>query len=269
MKYIVLTLGILLAAQFPAAFAADAANKPTAPKAAAKSGFSGKVAETMNAASYTYVLVETASGKKWAAAPQFSVKVGDTVAIGDPMEMRNYHSKTLNRDFDVVFFTGSVTVNGKAPVGVASTPPTGSSTAQLPQGHPPIGGNAANPKMPAGHPDVSGASARTSIDFAGIKKAQGGKTVAEIYAGKAKLAGQQTSVRGKVVKYNEMIMGKNWVHIQDGTGAVGSNDLLVTTADKVKVGDTVLVKGKVATDKDFGANYKYAILIEEAKIVVE
>ena len=269
MKYIVLTLCLLLAAQFPVAFAADAAKKPSAPKAAAKSGFSGKVAETMNATSYTYVLVDTGAKKMWAAAPQFTVKVGDNVAVEDPMEMRNYHSKTLNRDFDVVFFTGSITVNGKNPVAVASTPPAGSSAAQLPQGHPPIGGSAMKPQMPAGHPDISAEAAKTPADFSKIKKAQGGKTIAEIYAGKAKLNGQQTSVRGKVVKFNEMIMGKNWVHIQDGTGAVGSNDLLVTTATKVKVGDTVLVTGKVATDKDFGANYKYSILIEDAKIVVE
>ena len=119
------------------------------------------------------------------------------------------------------------------------------------------------------HPTNADAAKASGTDFSKIKKAQGGKTIAEIYAGKAKLNGQQTSVRGKVVKYNEMIMGKNWVHIQDGTGAVGSNDLLVTTATQVKVGDTVLVTGKVATDKDFGSNYKYAIMIEDAKIVIE
>lgn len=268
MKYVILTVCLLVATHLPAADAADAAKAPAAPKAAAKTGFSGKVAETTNAASYTYVLVDTGTKKMWAAAPQFTVKVGDTVAVADPMEMKNYHSKTLNRDFDVVFFTGNISVNNKAPVAVASTPPTGADAAQLPLGHPPIGGKAANPSMPVGHPDIATA-AKTPVDFSKIKKAQGGKSVAEIYAGKAKLNGQETSVRGKVVKYNEMIMGKNWVHIQDGTGAVGSNDLLVTTTTKVKVGDTVLVTGKVATDKDFGANYKYAIMIEDAKIVVE
>lgn len=269
MKYILLTLSLLLTALVPAGLGAEAAKKPAAPKATAKTGFSGKVAETMNATSYTYVLVDTGAKKMWAAAPQFTVKVGDTVAVAEPMEMRNYHSKTLNRDFDVVFFTGSIAVNGKAPVAAASTPPSGASAGQLPQGHPPIGGASANSKMPAGHPDIGAGAAKIPVDFSKIKKAQGGMTVGEIYGGKAKLNGQQTSVRGKVVKYNEEIMNRNWVHIQDGTGAVGSNDLLVTTATKVKVGDTVLVTGKVSTDKDFGANYKYSIMIEDAKIVVE
>jgi hypothetical protein len=182
------------------------------------------------------------------------------------MEMRNYQSKTLNRTFDTVSFTDKITVNGKS----ASVPSSaGGKTADLPQGHPPIGGAPAKAHLPEGHPAVGAKAAQAPADFSKIKKAPGGKTVAEVYAGKAKLNGEQTSVRGKVVKYNAMIMGKNWIHIQDGTGAAGSNDLLVTSASEVKVGDTVLVTGKVATDKDFGAGYKYAILIEDAKIVVE
>jgi hypothetical protein len=79
------------------------------------SGFSGKVVETMNAANYTYVCVDTGKQKRWAAAPQFTVKVGDTVAIASGMAMPNYHSKVLDRDFDVVYFTGSVAVNGTPP----------------------------------------------------------------------------------------------------------------------------------------------------------
>ena len=64
-------------------------------------------------------------------------------------------------------------------------------------------------------------------------------------------------------------MGKNWVHIQDGTGSGDSKDLLVTTTGQAKRGDTVLVEGKVALDKDFGAGYKYNLLVEEAKVTVE
>jgi hypothetical protein len=64
-------------------------------------------------------------------------------------------------------------------------------------------------------------------------------------------------------------MGKNWLHIRDGTGSEGSNDLVVTTAAEVKVGDTVLVSGAVSLNKDFGAGYKYAVIIEDAKLAVE
>jgi len=265
MKRILLTCSLLLATYLPCSFAAelpkDAAAAPPANK-----GFSGKVVETMNAASYTYVLIDTGSEKRWVAAPQFPVKIGDTVAVPAGMEMKDYHSKTLNRDFASVYFTGGVRVNGKA---TDEDPTLSAGLRELPQGHPPIAGSAPQPKMPDGHPQIGAKTTAAAPDFSKIKKAQGGKTVAEIYSGKAKLNGQQTSVRGKVVKYNEQIMGKNWIHIQDGTGAIGSNDLLVTSATAVKVGDTVLVTGKVVTDKDFGSNYKYAIMIEDAKVVAE
>jgi hypothetical protein len=76
-------------------------------------------------------------------------------------------------------------------------------------------------------------------------------------------------VRGKVVKYNSGIMGKNWLHIQDGSGAAGSNDLTVTTSANTKVGDTVLVAGVLSANKDFGSGYKYALIVQDAKVTVE
>ena len=88
---------------------------------------------------------------------------------------------------------------------------------------------------------------------------------------KSSLAGQSVKVRGQVVKYNSEILGKNWLHLRDGSGSVGKNDndLMVTTSTKVKVGDTVLVEGTVSLNKDFGAGYKYAVIIEDAKVTVE
>ena len=64
-------------------------------------------------------------------------------------------------------------------------------------------------------------------------------------------------------------MGKNWLHIRDGSGSEGGNDLTVTTSTAAKVGDTVLVSGKVGVDRDFGSGYKYAVIIEDAQVVVE
>ncbi len=107
------------------------------------------------------------------------------------------------------------------------------------------------------------------MDFSGIKKAEGGKSIAEIYAAKAELGGKPVKVRGKVVKYNANIMGKNWLHIQDGTGTAGSNDLTVTTTAQTNVGDTVLVTGTVSANRDFGSGYKYGLIIEDANVTVE
>ena len=76
------------------------------------------------------------------------------------------------------------------------------------------------------------------------------------------------SVRGKVVKFTPEVLGKNWVHLRDGSGSAadGSNDILVTTLDETKIGDVVLVKGVVQTDRDLGSGYSYKVLIEEAKL---
>jgi hypothetical protein len=253
MKYLLLIGCLILPLRFARAADADSA-------AAAEGSFSGKVVETMSTAGYTYVLVDTSGKKIWAAATQFAVKVGDTASVAGAMPMANFHSKTLNRDFDVVYFTGGITVNG----GVAGAAPT------LPPGHPALPGGAAS-VLPPGHPSLPNQSGSPKVDLTGIKRADGGKTIQEIFAAKAKLAGKSVAVRGKVVKYNSMVMEKNWLHIQDGSGSAekSDNDLTVTTTTSAKVGDTVLVTGVVSTDKDFGAGYKYNVILDDAKVTVE
>ena len=119
------------------------------------------------------------------------------------------------------------------------------------------------------HPMPTGASA-ADVDLAGIARADGGKTVAEVYAEKDGLADATVVVRGKVVKTNAEIMGKNWLHVRDGSGEEGTNDLTVTTAGALpNVGDTVVVTGKVSLNKDFGMGYQYPVIIEDGEVTVE
>jgi hypothetical protein len=122
--------------------------------------------------------------------------------------------------------------------------------------------------MPANHPPARPAG---EIDLAGIAKAEGGKTVADVFTEKDALAGQKVVVRGKVVKTNAGIMGKDWVHVRDGSGADGTNDLTVTTTMNPlpKIGDTVLVTGTAVTNKDFGMGYQYPVLVEDAEVKIE
>jgi hypothetical protein len=124
--------------------------------------------------------------------------------------------------------------------------------------------------MPEGvdHPAVKPTA---EIDLTGIAKADGGKTVAEVYADKDALTGTKVTVRGKVVKSNSGIMGKDWLHVRDGSGADGTNDLTVTTNSKPLpvVGDTVLVTGTVVLNKDFGMGYQYPVMLEGAEVKVE
>jgi hypothetical protein len=188
----------------------------------------------MNTGSYTYVQIDTGEEKIWAVGPRFQVKVGDTVTVPAGLAMNNYRSQTLNRTFDLVYFVGGVRVEGREQDIPAQDPKTG--TAPLPRGHRPDGPKA--DEMPT--------------DFSKIQKPEGGKTVQEVFQQKEDLSGQEIVVRAKVVKFLPEIMDKNWIHLQDGTGGTGTNDLTVTTDASVKVGDIVLIRGKVTTDQDFG-----------------
>jgi hypothetical protein len=239
--------------------------EPAAPaESGASAGTTGKVIETMNAGSYTYVQVDDGSKKIWAAAPQFTVAVGDKVVVPEGAPMQNFQSKTLGRTFDLVYFVPGVQVLGAKAAGGAAT--GGLATAdqavkdQVAAAHAAAGVE--------GHGPVA-AKAAAPVDLSNIKKADGGQTVAEVFAKKADLTGKDVLVRGRVVKFTGEVMGKNWIHVQDGTGSVGSNDLTISTSATADVGNTVLVRGKLVTDRDLGAGYHYDVIIEDGTVSVE
>ena len=200
---------------------------------------SGKVVETMDAGGYTYVCLEKKGVKTWVAIPQTKVTVGKQMALQPGMEMRNFTSKSLNRTFDSIYFSGGLL-------------------------------NASKGNEKKSTSAMSGGSAAPSGEKVSVKKAEGkdAYTVVEIYNQKASLNEKQIVVRGKVVKVSSGIMGKNWIHLQDGTGDVesGTNDIVATTQDSPGVGDVVTVKGTVYKDKDFGAGYRYSVIMEQASV---
>lgn len=123
-------------------------------------------------------------------------------------------------------------------------------------------------KMPEDHPPP--AADKADVDLSGIAKADGGKTVEEVYKEKGTLANGKVVVRGKVVKVNPDIMGKNWLHVRDGSGGDGTNDLTVTTAGTLPdVGEVVVVTGTVVLDQDFGMGYQYPVIVQDAEITIE
>lgn len=92
------------------------------------------------------------------------------------------------------------------------------------------------------------------------------RTVATLNQDRTALAGQTVSVQGKVVKVTNGVMGRNFLHLQDGTGDATNNDLVVTSKQTAKVGDLVIISGVVVVNRDFGSGYTYPLLIEEASI---
>jgi hypothetical protein len=207
--------------------------------AVAPGGISGEVVETMDAGGYTYVRVKSGRDEVWAAGPETPVSVGDAVAMPAGMKMENFKSESLDRSFDAVYFVSEIRVGAEASAG---------GTRQMPPNHPPM------QSVPEG------------MDLSGIEVPDGGTSIANLYSGRDDLEGKQVRVRGKVVKFTPSVMGKNWIHLRDGTGEEGTNDVTVTTDATVAVGDVVTAQGTVVLDKDFGYGYKYVVLVEDAKI---
>ncbi len=231
----------------PVATATTSAPSATSTPAAvpAAGTISGTIAETMNSGGYTYALLQTGSKDSWIATGELPVKVGDRISATIDMPMENFNSKTLNRRFPLIYFVTGVTRNGVAVPGTAGTPALAL----------------------AGSHEPTQATAAPQI-VAPIKPEPGGITIADLWARRKELSGKLVVVSGRVMKVNNGIMGSNWIHLQDGSGGArdGTNDLTVTTSATVKVGDIVTISGKLATDKDFGAGYTYAAIVENATV---
>lgn len=231
-----------LLAAAPLAWSADAKAPAPMPASMAPAGgnVAGEVLELRDVESYTYLKLRTAQGEVWAAVPTAKLAKGAKVTIVDPMVMNNFESKALKKTFDTILF-GTLGADGAA--GAAAGPHAGPH---------------AMPKTAVADPDAK------------VPKAAGpnARTVAEITGKPADVKDKPVLLRGKVVKYNPSIMGKNWAHLRDGSGSAkdSTNDVLVTTKEEVKLGDVVTVKGVVRTDKDFGAGYSYKVMIEDATV---
>ena len=94
-------------------------------------------------------------------------------------------------------------------------------------------------------------------------------TIASINQNKASLGGKTVKTAGTVVKVNNGIMGRNFLHIQDGSGDASNNDLAFTSKQTAKVGDKISISGIAVLNRDFGSGYLYPILIEEATITTK
>mgnify|MGYP001572697392 CR=1 FL=1 len=231
----------------PAATATAPAPAATAAPAAPAAGtISGTIAETMNSGGYTYALLKTGSKDSWIATGELPVKIGDRVSATIDMPMENFNSKTLNRNFPLIYFVTGVSRDGEAVPATA--------------------GLAGAPALAPSHATAEASVAPQVVEP--IKPEPGGITIADLWARRKALSGTVVVVSGKVMKVNNEIMGSNWFHLQDGSGNAkdGTHDLTVTTSALLKVGDIVTISGKLTTDKDFGAGYSYEAIVENATV---
>ncbi len=192
--------------------------------------------EVLQATNYTYVQVGENNHDYWIAINKSDVDKGNTYYWSQGVPMRNFNSKELNRTFPFIVLVQDFTDKPITSDKPAATMP-GTSHMTIPEKE-----------------DIN------------IKPAEGGITIADLYAHKELYQGKTVKIRGVVVKYNSMIMGKNWIHIQDGSENNSKYDLAITSQDNVRLGDVVAFRGTISLNKDFGAGYFYDVIMENATL---
>lgn len=162
--------------------------------------------------------------------------------------MKDFTSKSLNKTFDQIVFVTAIVPAGGAQASATATQPATEVDAHA---------NCNHDKELTLQPIASEVK---------VAKNASGYTIEEIYTKKATLKDKSVKINAKVVKVSKNIMGKDWVHLQDGSGAAGTDDIIATAANStVQVGDSVTATGTVKTDIDLGYGYNFPVLIEETK----
>ena len=191
------------------------------------------VAEVLNTDKYSYLRVKENAEEYWIAITKRPIKVGSTCYYRGGLMKKNFQSKEFNRVFETVYLVGEFREEGE--------------------------GNAA----PAGGGGIP-AETEALAPPKNVQRAPGAMKISDLVANVAKYDGKTVKITGKCVKLNPMIMGRNWLHIQDGSGK--NIDLTVTTTEMVQLGSIVTLEGVVAVNKDFGAGYKYDYILESAVV---
>lgn len=192
------------------------------------------VLEELNTEKYSYLRVKENADEYWIAIVKREVKIGSTCYYRGGLMKKNFQSKEYNRVFETLYLVGDFREEGEGGA-------TGAAGA-------PMGGIAPGAKALEPPKDV--------------KAAPGAIKIADLVANLKKYDGKTVKVTGKCVKLNPMIMGRNWLHIQDGSGK--NLDLTVTTTEMVQLGSIVTLEGTIALNKDFGAGYRYDYIMESA-----
>lgn len=207
-------------------------------KSPAKSDHKVVVDEILNTEKYTYMKVSEKGEKHWIAIPRNEIKVGETYYYSGGLLKRNFYSREYDRTFDKIYLVSKI---WKEPTGHKNH------------------GSALEEALAK-----SKVGASLSVKVGKVKQTEGAITIAELFKNKEKYNNQSVKITGKCVKVNPKIMGRNWVHFQDGSGE--ELDLTITTQQDIPLGAVLTLEGTIALNKDFGAGYRYDIIMEGAQM---
>lgn len=196
-----------------------------------------QVNEVLQADRYTYLEVNENGNDFWIAIPKSEIVPGQKLFYEGGLLKKNFKSVEFDRVFETIYL-----VSRYQPIGNKATD---------------TGLDEAFSKM--------NESESTQVEVQKMDPVEGVTSLESLMADPGSFEGRVITVQGQVVKLNSQIMGRNWVHIQDGSKKDGKAiDLTITTMEQVLMGAKVIFEGKIALDQDFGAGYRYDIIMEGA-----
>ncbi len=188
--------------------------------------------------SYTYLLVKEGNKVQWVAIPKKEVIINETYYFQGGAEMRDFKSTELGRVFPSVLFLEGV---------ISSVELEGGKTVL----------------------EVSPQFEKSNIAESDLKiePIENGITIGELFSNRQKYADKIVKIKGQVTKYNSGIMGRNWIHLKDGSPDSSDFDFTATSTMETKEGDIIVIEGKIILDKDFGSGYLFSVIMEDSKII--
>ncbi len=197
--------------------------------------------ETLITKKYVYINVTEEGKQFWIASAKQPIDIGKTYYYRTPLLKTNFESREHNRVFDTIYLVSNLVSHnhgnnaGNLTADFSETP-TETSQKQNIETH-----------------------TNTVIQHKGSIK------IAELVANPKQYENKTVQLTGKVVKVNPNIMNRNWLHLKDGSK--DDYDLVITSNTFIPEGQTITMKAKVSLNKDFGAGYRYDLILEDGVLI--
>jgi hypothetical protein len=191
------------------------------------------VEDVVQTKKYTYLnVVEEKLPPYWIAISKAEVEKGETFIYTGGLKMRGFKSAELDRIFDELILVSNISRMGSSQPLMVNEGMKDQTT------------EVKNPEK--------------------IVPVKGAVPIAELLANPAKYEGKVITVTGRCTKVNHQIMNRNWIHIEDDSKK--PKELTITSQEIITLGSVGVFEGKIALNKDFGAGYRYDIIMEEARL---
>ncbi len=198
------------------------------------------VNEVLPATRYVYLNVSEGDSKFWIATRKQDIKKGETYFYRGGLLKTNFESKEYNKVFDTIYLISNL----------------------VSQDHSKHTGDL-NTSVQKNAPIAQKENIPTHTDK--IVEHKGSIKIAELIKDPKKYEGHTIQLSGTCVKVNPNIMDRNWLHLQDGSK--DDFDLVITSNTFVPEGSDITIRATVVLNKDFGAGYKYDLILENGTLV--